>query len=37
VTELIAFVDDHPQDTTTPPPAAIANPAQSDPMASVLH
>jgi hypothetical protein len=37
VTELIAFVDDHPQDTTTPPPAAIANSVQSDPMASVLH
>jgi hypothetical protein len=37
VTELIAFVDDHPQDTTSPPPAAIANSVQSDPMASVLH
>jgi hypothetical protein len=37
VTELVAFVDDHPQDTTTPPPAAIANSVQSDPMASVLH
>jgi hypothetical protein len=37
VTELIAFVDDHPQDTTTPSPAAIANSVQSDPMASVLH
>jgi len=37
VTELIAFVDDHPQDTTSPPPAAIANSVQSDPMASMLH
>ncbi|WP_334478547.1 hypothetical protein [Bradyrhizobium algeriense] len=37
VTELIAFVDDHPQDTASPPPAAIANSVQSDPMASVLH
>jgi hypothetical protein len=37
VTELIAFVDDHPQDTTSPPPAAIANSVQADPMASVLH
>ena len=25
VTELIAFVDDHPQDTAGPPPAAIVN------------
>jgi hypothetical protein len=37
VTELIAFVDDHSQDTASPPPAAIANSVQSDPMASVLH
>jgi hypothetical protein len=37
VTELIAFVDDHPHDTTSPPPAAIANSVQSDPMASMLH
>ena len=37
VTELVAFVDDHPQDTTTPPPVAIANSVQSDPMACVLH
>jgi hypothetical protein len=37
VTELIAFVDDHPQDTTSPPPAAIGNSVQSDPMASMLH
>ena len=37
VTELIAFVDDHPQDTASPPPAAIANSVQSDPMASMLH
>ena len=37
VTELIAFVDDHPQDTASPPPAAIAHSVQSDPMASVLH
>ena len=37
VTELIAFVDDHPQDTTSPPPAAISNSVQSDPMASMLH
>ena len=37
VTELIAFVDDHPQDTASPPPAAIANSMQSDPMASMLH
>jgi hypothetical protein len=37
VTELIAFVDDHPQDAAGPPPAAIANSVQSDPMASVLH
>jgi hypothetical protein len=37
VTELIAFVGDHPQDAATPPPAAIANSVQSDPMASVLH
>jgi len=37
VTELIAFVDDHHQDTTSPPPAAIANSVQSDPMASMLH
>ncbi|WP_334510325.1 hypothetical protein [Bradyrhizobium sp. AZCC 1693] len=37
VTELIAFVDDHPHDTASPPPAAIANSAQADPMASVLH
>jgi hypothetical protein len=37
VTELIAFVDDHPQDTTSPPPAAIVNSVQSDPMASMLH
>ena len=37
VTELIAFVDDHPQDTASPPPAVIANSVQSDPMASVLH
>ncbi|MBR1280160.1 hypothetical protein [Bradyrhizobium sp. AUGA SZCCT0283] len=36
VTELIAFVDD-PQDTASPPPAAIVNSVQSDPMASVLH
>lgn len=36
VTELIAFVDD-PQDTTSPPPAAIVNSVQSDPMASMLH
>jgi hypothetical protein len=36
-TELIAFVDDHPQDTASPPPAAIANSVQSDPMASMLH
>ena len=37
VTELIAFVDDHPQDSASPPPAAIANSVQSDPMASMLH
>ena len=37
VTELIAFVDDHPHDTASPPPAAIANSVQADPMASVLH
>lgn len=37
VTELIAFVDDHPQDPANLPPAAIANSVQSDPMASVLH
>lgn len=37
VTELIAFVDDHPHDTASPPPAAIANSVQSDPMASMLH
>jgi hypothetical protein len=37
VTELIAFVDDHPHDTTSPPPASIANSVQSDPMASMLH
>jgi hypothetical protein len=37
VTELIAFVDDHPQDAAGPPPAAIAHSVQSDPMASVLH
>jgi hypothetical protein len=37
VTELIAFVDDHPQDTASPPPASIVNSVQSDPMASVLH
>ena len=37
VTELIAFVDDHPQDAAGPPPAAIVNSVQSDPMASVLH
>ena len=37
VTELIAFVDDHPQDAAGPPPAAIANSVQTDPMASVLH
>jgi len=37
VTELIAFVDDHPQETAGPPPAAIVNSVQSDPMASVLH
>jgi len=37
VTELIAFVDDHPQDAAGPPPAAIANSVQSDPMASMLH
>jgi hypothetical protein len=37
VTELIAFVDDHPQDVASPPPAAIVNTVQSDPMASVLH
>jgi hypothetical protein len=37
VTELIAFVDDHPQDAAGPPPAAIASSVQSDPMASVLH
>ncbi|NOJ45316.1 hypothetical protein [Bradyrhizobium archetypum] len=36
VTELIAFVDDA-QDTTSPPPAAIVNSVQADPMASVLH
>jgi hypothetical protein len=37
VTELIAFVDDHPQDTAGAPPAAIVNTVQSDPMASMLH
>jgi hypothetical protein len=37
VTELIAFVDDHPQDTTSPPPAAIVSSVHSDPMASMLH
>ncbi|WOH49220.1 hypothetical protein [Bradyrhizobium sp. sBnM-33] len=37
VTELIAFVDDHPQDATTQPPAGMGNSVQSDPMASVLH
>ena len=37
VTELIAFVDDHPQDTASAPPAAIVNTVQSDPMASMLH
>jgi hypothetical protein len=37
VTELVAFVDDHPQDTASPPPAAIAGSVQADPMASVLH
>ena len=37
VTELIAFVDDHPQDAAGPPPAAIVNSVQSDPMASMLH
>jgi hypothetical protein len=37
VTELIAFVDDHPQDAAGPSPAAIVNSVQSDPMASVLH
>jgi hypothetical protein len=37
VTELIAFVDDHPQDSAGSPPAAIANSVQSDPIASVLH
>jgi hypothetical protein len=36
VTELIAFVDDHAQDTASQP-AAIVNSVQSDPMASVLH
>jgi len=37
VTELIAFVDDHPQDAASPPPAAIVNSVHSDSMASVLH
>jgi hypothetical protein len=37
VNELVAFVDDHPHDATAPPPAAIVNSVQSDPMASVLH
>jgi hypothetical protein len=37
VTELIAFVDDHPQDAAGPSPAAIVNSVQSDPMASMLH
>jgi hypothetical protein len=37
VNELVAFVDDHPHDATAPPPVAIVNSVQSDPMASVLH
>jgi hypothetical protein len=37
VNELVAFVDDHPHDAAAPPPAAIVNSVQSDPMASVLH
>jgi hypothetical protein len=37
VTELVAFVDDHPQDTAAAPPAAITSAAQADPMASLLH
>lgn len=37
VAELVAFVDDHPQDTAAPPPAAITSVAQADPMASMLH
>ena len=37
VTELIAFVDDHPQDAAGAPPAATVNTVQSDPMASMLH
>jgi hypothetical protein len=37
VTELIAFVGDHPHETAGPPPVAIASSVQSDPMASVLH
>ncbi|WP_246175420.1 hypothetical protein [Bradyrhizobium paxllaeri] len=36
VTELIAFVGDA-QDTTSPPPAVVANTVQADPMASMLH
>ncbi|WFU15367.1 hypothetical protein [Bradyrhizobium sp. CB3481] len=37
VTELVAFVDDHPQETAAPPPAAITSAAQADPMAAMLH
>ena len=36
VTELIAFVDDA-QDTTSPPPAVVANTVHADPMACMLH
>jgi hypothetical protein len=36
VSELVAFVDDHPQDTADPPPA-VASTVQADPMASMLH
>ncbi|ANW03756.1 hypothetical protein [Bradyrhizobium icense] len=36
VTELIAFVGDA-QDTTSPPPAVVANTVQADPMASMMH
>src|SRR5207247_9907234 len=34
VTELIAFVDDHPQDTASPPPASLATSVPPDPPAS---
>lgn len=37
VTELIAFVGDPEEVAGVPPPAVVANQAQLDPMASVLH